>query len=212
MSGDAWSKIEAAAAGLVAKSSEPLTQEAAVARLLKSERGQELYFEYQLEQAMQPGYDVTWGSNRQSVRKATSAMDTIEGKAEELMARSPGMTREKAIEAACRQNPDLYEAYRMAITNGGGADSGKKTATAIESPDAARGRVRKGELSAIRKQVGDVVQLWIDTPGAGPLADWLGMSDAERVQKANGVPVANVPVAKAGDNDVDRWLDELFGP
>jgi hypothetical protein len=213
MSGDAWSKIEAAAAGLVAKSSEPLTQEAAVARLLKSERGQELYFEYQLEQAMQPGYDVTWGSSRQSVRKATSAMDTIESKAEELMARSPGMSREKAIETACRQNPDLYEAYRTAIvgTDGGGADSGKKTAAAIESPDAARGRVRKGELSAIRKQVGDVVQLWIDTPGAGPLADWLGMSDAERVQKANGAP-NGVPVEKAGDDDVDRWLDELFGP
>jgi hypothetical protein len=212
----AWAVIEKMAGSRVEKSAGRLSTAQAVCEVLKSDIGRRAYAEYlggmaEAIVATDPGgtfAQLAGGPSRTAIAKALSVEGTIDEKARALQERRPELSLERCVSLVLQENPDLYTIYMNAKR--GGAGSGK-TATAIESPDAARGRVRKGELSAIRKQVGDVVQLWIDTPGAGPLADWLGMSDAERVQKANGAP-NGVPVEKAGDDDVDRWLDELFGP
>jgi hypothetical protein len=150
----AWDRLEALAASRVEKSDGTVTQEAAIAAVLKTREGSELYAAHQSEAAVaiehaglspwQPPPDA------RTVRKAASAADAIDELATKHRARHPALSQEQAVDAVLRTEAGraLYEAHQVAMRGA----SVRQPESRMEGPGEARDRLRKDERVVLSKQ------------------------------------------------------------
>jgi hypothetical protein len=217
---DAEARLEQLVDQVVAKSGASMTRERAYAEMLKSAEGRAAYAAYmddyyEIATLRDPSGQVMRAAGRGDgrVEKAASAMDTITAKAKALMARSPGMTLEKAVEAVCRAEPDLYAAYENHVR--GASSGGGRAASAIEGPDAARSRlVRKTErvqLSPAAERFVSDFEQWLREPGGRVEKTFEADGRLKSIRYVPAGDEAEVAeVAKADDDSaLDRLLDEL---